>query len=146
MDALNNLKKIPSYQNIIDSQQNEEFKNMSNIVDLLHKEWQQILRKANVFSNDSQSDINEVVSEDNVEKILKVLELTSIISKDEALNVILNGVSNKLSFRLFSEELISLLNNVAEEDFSEIVNSYSVPAERIVRTLKTLKEKYLGDD
>jgi hypothetical protein len=39
MDALNNLKKIPSYQNIIDSQQNEEFKNMSNIVDLLHKEW-----------------------------------------------------------------------------------------------------------
>jgi hypothetical protein len=39
-----------------------------------------------------------------------------------------------------------LLNNVAEEDFSEIVNSYSVPAERIVRTLKTLKEKYLGDD
>jgi hypothetical protein len=39
-----------------------------------------------------------------------------------------------------------LLDKIAEEDFDEILNSYSVPAERIIKSLKMIKEKYLKNE
>ena len=51
-----------------------------------------------------------------------------------------------MSFKMFSFSLIELMNKIADEDFNEIVNSYSVPAERIVRSLKMIKDKHLKVD
>ena len=38
------------------------------------------------------------------------------------------------------------MDSIVDEDFTEIVNSYSVPAERIIRSLGKLKERHLKND
>lgn len=38
-----------------------------------------------------------------------------------------------------------MMNSIAEHDYDKIVGAYSTPAERIIKTLIQIKEKYLAD-
>jgi hypothetical protein len=64
---------------------------MSDMINLLYKEWSHILINYKVFQKDSDNQlINETVTETNVDLIMKVLELENIIPKDEVSQVILS--------------------------------------------------------
>ncbi len=67
---------------------------------------------------------------------MTALELDKIIHHEEALQIVMGYGEGNVSFREFSGDLIDLLDKIAEEDFNEILNSYSVPAERIIKSLK----------
>ncbi len=76
---------------------------------------------------------------------MKALELEKIVHIEEAQSILKKAQSEKLEFKEFSKELIVLMDKIAEEDFQDILNSYSVPAERIIKTLKFIKEKLLSN-
>ncbi len=86
------------------------------------------------------------VSKENVSQIIRALELEKIVHEEEAQWIVLRAEGQRVTFKQFSEDLIELMDSIVDEDFAEIVNSYSVPAERIIRFLTKLKERHLKGD
>ena len=87
-----------------------------------------------------------IVNHQNVTQIIEALELQKIVHLEEAQEIVREYVGEQLTFKDFTKELIDLMDSIADEDFNEIVNSYSVPAEKIIRALKKIKDKHLKND
>mmetsp|Transcript_18456 Transcript_18456/g.17571 ORF Transcript_18456/g.17571 Transcript_18456/m.17571 type:complete len:95 (-) Transcript_18456:1409-1693(-) len=82
-----------------------------------------------------------LVTYQNISKITEALELDKIVLLEEVNTILKSYENEETSFANFSKDLIVLMDKIAEEDFTDVLNFYSVPAERIIRTLKLIKEK-----
>lgn len=110
---------------------------------LFLEEWSKKLEDHKVFEVIDQE---RHVTKLNLDKILEILELTSAIDSKDAHCLLDFYDHNKASFGIFYKDLIKLMQEMSTTDYENIVNAYTTPAERIVKSLIAIKHKYLKED
>ncbi len=105
-------------------------------------EWNDKLENSKLFPEGTKEFI---VNKENLSKVLSILELDSIIRYQEAENL-LSAYGDSANFEELYKDLYASLNKIADSEFEYIVASYNTPAERIVKSLVQLENKYLKED
>eukprot|EP00347_Sterkiella_histriomuscorum_P011239 403373213 len=109
-------------------------------------DWNLKFQESNFFKDS----IDKLINQENVEEVLRILELDNLIKVNEAQYLLTFYENNQATFENFQRDLYKLMNQIASAEnpdleYDQIIGAYSTPAERIIKTLIQLKDQYLKD-
>ena len=123
--------------NVLDEKVNE----------LFLEDWCNRIAKTSIFPPGSSASTWKV-SPQNIPHVLAILELDIVVRISECLSLLSFYENEEAPFEIFYKDLIRLMTTIAdvheleeEEDPEKILGAFATPAERIVKTLFSIKQK-----
>ena len=114
--------------------------------ELFYSEWLDRLRSAGTLSKQDTPDLL-LVNKGNLASLLKTLDLEQVVKASDGSYMLDFYEYGQAPFSTFYKDLLAFIyktsNTTSEEEYMKIVDAYTTPAERIIKTLVQVKGSQL---